>query len=151
MSVSAQSLARHLSDLVGRQVQLQPIEMPVFSPSVMFACYDVEPYGETTIVKIDYELLAALAGTLLGFPANLVLPMVRNRTLNDDMSDAAREIMNVLAGAISDDGRAVFQGLFEKAGGYSRNAELIVQRHALCSLSVKASLPGYGPGYLSIY
>ena len=77
--------------------------------------------------------------------------MIKDRNLNDDMKDAAREIMNVLASVICDDGRPVLQGLFGKVGEYSKNAELIVQRHALCSLSVKASLAGYDPGYMSIY
>ena len=66
MAVNAQSLGNHLSDLISRPVQVKAVEMPVFSPNVMFACYDVQPYGETSIVKVDYGLLAALAGTLLG-------------------------------------------------------------------------------------
>ena len=151
MGLSAQGVSKHLSDLVGRQVQMQAVEMPVFSPGVMFACYDVQPYGETSIVKIDYGLLAGLAGTLLGFPPNLVMPMVKDRSLNDDMKDAAREIMNVLAGVICDDGRPVLQGLYNKALEYSREAEQLAQRHACCSLSAKATLAGYAPGYLSIY
>ena len=151
MSLSAQSLGKHLSELLDRPVQMQAVDLPIFTPNVLFACYDLEPYGETSIVKIDYGLLAAFAGTLLGFPPNLVLPMVKEQKLNDDMKDASREIMNVLAGVICDDGRPVLQGLFKRAFDYSRAAELIVQRAALCSLSVKATLAGYAPGCISVY
>lgn len=127
MDVTAFSISKHLSDLVGRHVAVKVADAAEFAPKTRTACYTVEPNAGTAVVQLDFALLATLAGTMIGFPAAEIDSQIRTEALDENLTDASQELMNVLSAVIVSEGRAIFKGLYPQAVDYSGRAQELMK------------------------
>ncbi len=123
MDVTAFTVSKHLSDLVGRQVAVKVVGAAEFSSTTRVACYAVEPNHGTAVVQLDFHLLATLAGMMIGIPQVEIDSQIRSGELDENLTDASRELMNVLSAVVVSEGRAIFKGLFIRSADYSGAAQ----------------------------
>lgn len=149
MEVSAFSISKHLSDLVGRHVAVKVADTAAFTPETRTACYVVEPLRGTAVVQLDYHLLGSLSGTMIGLPNPEIDQQIRTKVFDANMTDAAGELMNVLSAVIVSEGRAIFKGLFPRAVDYSSRAQDLL-RGTYFPLKLLVTLAGSKAGHMVI-
>lgn len=104
------ALSRHLTDLIGRNVQFKLVPSAVETPAkVIFGIYTVLPEETPVVVKTDLSLLASFAGVLVGLPDAEVKNRISTGTPDELLRDAMHEVLNVTSTVITTEGRAVFQ------------------------------------------
>ncbi len=149
MDIKPFFIGKQISDLVDRPVSVAAADDPIFSDQVVYACYKVLPHSNTVVVKLDLELLGTLSGTMIGVPAATFTAQIRAGHLDANLTDAGREIMNVLSPVVVDEGRAIFQGIFPSPSAYSREAEQLLQSRILYKASFKATMAGRQLGFMT--
>lgn len=149
MDVNAFSISKHLSNLVGRQVSAKVASKADFAPEMRTACYRVEPGEGTAVVQIDLHLLASLGGTMIGYPPSEVAAQARTGELDENLTDATQEVMNVLSAVIVSEGRAIFKGLYVKLRDCGTRVQQVLSG-GFYPLALQVTIAGEKPGYLLI-
>ena len=144
------AVGKLLSTLVDRPVQMARTDGPSFSTKVLFATYDVEPDGHTAVVKIDLSMLACLAGLMIGLPAKQVEAQVAKSTLDDDMTDASREVMNICSSVIVGEGRAIFREIRQRETDMSAAERQLLIWGGLSRTSMKCTISSQVAGFMTI-
>ncbi|MGO8759041.1 MAG: hypothetical protein ACLQG3_13030 [Terracidiphilus sp.] len=104
-----QELSHHFSNLIGRRVVFEKTISNVESKNKkIFAVYKSFPAEATIVVKADLCVLGSLAGGLVGLPDSEVQSRLAAPVLDDLLSDAISEILNVATAAFAPEGRATF-------------------------------------------
>ena len=149
MEVTPFSISKHLSELIGRHVAVAVNDSVEFDPQSRVACYEVLPMQGTAIVKLDFHLLASMGGMMIGFPDAEIKSQMQQGKLDENLTDAAGEVMNVLSAVIVSDGRAIFRGLHREAREFSTRAgELLGGGFYPLKLSVTPT--GFPRGCMSV-
>ena len=143
------SISRHLSLLVDRNVATKVVTVVDFSPETCTACYMLEPNLGNAVVQMDFHLMASLAGTMIGFVPAVTEAQIRTGELDENLTDASGEMMNVLAAAIVSEGRAIFKGLFRRRAECSAEAQELLLKGML-RLKLLVTPIGGKAGYMQI-
>lgn len=144
------AVGKLLSGLVDRPVQMTRADNPSFSPNVLFATYDVEPFRHVAIVKIDFAMLASLAGIMIGIPARQVELQVAKGTMDDDLTDSSREMMNVLSSVVVVEDRAIFKKIVHKEAELSPDERTLLTRGWTSKVSLKCTVSAQPAGFMTI-
>lgn len=102
-------LSKCLSQLTGRQVAFVQTTFAVDGKiRQAYGVYDFLPHESAIVVKADLALLGSLGGALVGFPDMTVKEQLKNNPIEEILRDAISEVLNIVAAAITLEGRAVF-------------------------------------------
>jgi hypothetical protein len=106
---SAFLLSQRFSRLIGRKVSfVQTFSTAGQKMRQLYGIYTVHPFKTAMVVTADIPLLGSFAGALVGLPDSAVPEHFRVSPMEELMRDAITEVLNIAAGAITTDGRAVF-------------------------------------------
>lgn len=150
METTPFSVGKLLSDLVDRPVQMARADTPSFSSKVLFATYVVKPDCNIAVVKIDFAMLALLAGVMIGIPAKQVESQVAKGTMDDDLADSSRELMNVLSSVVVGEGRAIFRRIVLKEVDLLADERKLLAGGGASRLSLKCTVSSQVAGYMTI-
>ncbi len=150
MDATPFAIGKLLTTLLDRPVQMVRAEEPAFSTKLLFATYDVQPDEHLAVVKLDFALLASLAGILIGLPAKQVEAQVSKATLDEDMTDAAREVMNVFSSLLAGEGRAVLRRLCLRETELHGNEKLLLVKGGLSRTSLRCTVSAQTAGFMTI-
>ena len=107
--LTQQDLSRHFSNLVGKNVAFVKTFVNALSKDKkVFAIYKSFPSEAPIVLTADLCLLGSLAGSLVGLPDSEVQSRLAKPGLDELLSDAISEILNVTSAAIATEERAVF-------------------------------------------
>lgn len=106
---SAYILSRCLSQLTNRKVSFVAASISLDGKNKQaYGVYDLLPHDTSVIVKADLALLGSFAGALVGLPDASVKEHLKANPIEELLRDAISEVLNVIAAAITLEGRAVF-------------------------------------------
>ena len=124
-----QAVSRQFSHLINCQVSFTETVLPAkTNVKQVYGVYSVFPSESTLIVKADLVLLGSLAGAFVGLPDAEITQRLRSTQLDEVLEDAINEILNVAAGVITRQGRAVFSGMASKVEDIQGAGALVVAK-----------------------
>jgi hypothetical protein len=77
----------------------------------IYGIYTVLPQETAIVVMADFRLLGSFAGALIGLPDSAVAEHLMVTPMEELLSDAIKEVLNVAKDALATDGRAVFANM----------------------------------------
>jgi len=138
------------SDLTGRSVNVSETDSRATgSDTSVFVVYRVRSNDRPIVMRMDLDLLAQIAGSIIGLPPNLAIEKARSVPMADVMLDAMHEIANVLSSEITSEPRVLLQGLCTSAAQCDSDVRDVVRKPGLAS-AFKVVLAGKPAGMFSI-
>ena len=102
-------LSRCFSQLVGRKVTFVQTTITLdMKVTQIYGIYTLLPHETAIIVKADLPLMGSFGGALVGLPDLAVKEHLRPTPIEELLRDAICEVLNIVATALTSEGRAVF-------------------------------------------
>jgi len=146
----AQRLSRHFSTLTGRRVTFAGVRPSVGSKArQIFAAYTMFPDAAPMVVHADVPLLGSFAGALVGLPASEVSARLKVKPLDELMSDAIHEVLNIAGAVINNEQRVVLIVLTEEVEKMPEPGRILLAKAAVRS-DFDVTIDEYEGGRLTV-
>ena len=109
---TAFSLSKFFSELTGQHVSFAiATNAPAPKGDQMYGLYHVIADARPMLMRMSLSSIALMGGALLGIPADLAIERVRAAQVDESLTDAMHEVLNIASTAFSPDERIVFKGM----------------------------------------
>lgn len=147
---SASAMARLFTDLIGRNVSFsERFTPPALDRKQIYSVYVVKPMDSIRLIQADALLLASFAGALIGLSSEAIKERMEAASVDESLSDALREVMNIASRVVSMEHRAVFKSLYPDAGALPSDARNTL-RDPCYSSHFDVAIDGYSGGTFSL-
>ncbi|MEZ4282478.1 MAG: hypothetical protein R3F21_22970 [Myxococcota bacterium] len=145
-------LSDHLEPLVGRTTTVTASAAPnKFKETALTARYLTRDDKLAALCHVDFELAAFLGAALAMVPVGAAQDCVKEGKLNANLTDAFREVANILAGVLCVNGapHVRWTEVTPNLAGLAADAKAVVAKP--CDrFDVRVEIDGYGGGQLTI-
>ncbi|MDE1152035.1 MAG: hypothetical protein PW788_05795 [Micavibrio sp.] len=138
------------TDLTGRRVTVASgDDLFLNHGSKAYGVYEVVGTPDTILLTVDLPLLGSLGGVLVGLPDTVVRQQLTERPIDDALTDAMREVLNIVSSVLTRHKRAVLKQMVTDAFlGDSLTSEFTLEPHTLRRFHV--TMTGYPSGEISM-